>query len=259
MSKYYKEDKMTKNQEQVTRIIETIRGGVSTNINNINYTNNINNTNYKTTSIIVPSGNNEIEINPLGIPLGIATLSTSSQSEKSRDSINFVGGSELPAAWMNFKWDLFRNGQNKDGTAKLKLNCNIIKQDGTQQRLTANLNSPHDRVWRKVYDRSQQHWSVVSEEMTAWTENFGSELSAFRASKFALPAKSGSVEITAFLKEYPDDYIVRMIYRGQIYDYTMPKSSYERLTVRQIQGNQIATLYIGTSPRAFVDLDQLGI
>lgn len=251
---------MAKNIDQVNKIMETIRGGVSTNINNINYTNNTNNTNNKTTSIIVPDGNNDIEINSLGIPLGIATLSTSSQSmTSSRDSINFVGGSELPAAWMNFKWDLFRNGQNKDGTAKLKLNCNIIKQDGGQQRLTANLNSPHDRVWRKVYDRSQQHWTVVSEEMTAWTDNFGSDLNSFRASKFALPAKSGSVEITVFLKECQEDYIVRMIYRGQIYDYTMPKSSYERLTVRQIQGNQIATLYIGSQPRAFVDLDQLGI
>ena len=251
---------MSNNKIQTQRILDAIRGGVSTNINNINYTNNTNNTNNKTTSIIVPDGDNEIEINPLGIPLGLASLLTSSQSmTSSRDSINFVGGSELPAAWMNFKWDLFKNGQNRDGTAKLKLNCNIIKQDGGQQRLTANLNSPHDRVWRKVYDRSQQHWQVVSEEMTAWTDNFGSDLTAFRASKFALPAKSGSVEITVFLKEFQEDYWVRMIYRSQIYDYTMPKSSYERLTVRQIQGNQIATLYIGTQPKAFVDLDQLGI
>lgn len=242
------------------KIIELIRGGVSTNINNINYNNNTNNTNNKTTSIIVSNENNEVEINPLGIPRGIAALSTSSQSLTwSRDSINFVGGSELPPAWMNFKWDLFRNGQNKDGTAKLKLNCNIIKQDGGQQRLTANLNSPHDRVWRKVYDRNTAHWQCVQQELDQWTASFGQDLSAFRASKFALPAKSGSVEITVFFKEYQDDYIVRMIYRSKIYDYTIDKASYEKLTVKQIQGNQIATLYIGQRPCSFVDLDQLGI
>jgi hypothetical protein len=254
---------MSKDTAQVQRIMQAIRGCESTNINNINYTNNTNNINYKTTSIIVPDENNHVKQDTSVIPLGLASLSASQDIPRTlaspRDSINFVGGSVLPAAWMNFKWDLFRNGRNQDGTDKLKLNCNIIKQDGGQQRLSANLNSPHDRVWRKVSDRTQPHWRVVQEEIDLWRSHWGHDLAAFRASKFALPAKSGSVEITAFLREQPSEYWVRMIYRGKIYDYAIAKSSYERLTVRQIQGNQIATLYIGKEPKAFVDLDELGI
>jgi hypothetical protein len=221
---------------------------------NINNTNNTNNTNNITTSMFVQA-DNQVEENTTSSSLGLASLSASQKTPllSLPKELHFSGGNELPPAWLNFKWDLFKNPTG------LKLACNIIKLDGTKQSLTAALNSPQNRLWRKVEDRTSGHWQLVQEQYDLWREVLGPELEDFRASKLCLPGKKGSVEICVFMAETLQDYSVRMLYRNTIYDYTIPKSSTDKLTIKQITSNQIATLFIGKKAQAFVSLDDLGI
>ena len=227
-------------------VLKKLRAG--TNINNTNNTNNINNL---TTTMIVQA-DNPAEANTTSSSLGLASLSASQEKALPKE-IQFVGGKELPAAWLNFKWDLFKNPSG------LKLACNIIKLDGTKQSLTAALNSPQNRLWRKVEDKDTAHWQLAQEQYDLWREVLGPELTDFRVSKLCLPGKKGSVEIAVFMAETATDYCVRMLYRAAIYDYTIPKSSIEKLTIKQITSNQIATLFVGKKAQAFVSLDDLGI
>jgi hypothetical protein len=44
-----------------------------------------------------------------------------------------------------------------------------------------------------------------------------------------------------------------------MWDYVILKSSQDKLTVKQIQGNQIATLFIGSKARKILTEDDLGI
>lgn len=218
---------------------------------NINNTNNTNNTNNLTTTMFVQQ-DNQVEETSLRSSLGLASLSASQEMALPLE-IQFVGGKELPAAWLNFKWDLFKNPSG------LKLACNIIKLDGTKQALTAALNSPQNRLWRKVEDEDTAHWQLVREQYDLWRTVLGTELTDFRVSKLCLPGKKGSVEIAVFMAETSQDYCVRMLYRAAIYDYTIPKASMEKLTIKQISNNQIATLFVGKKAQAFVSLDDLGI
>lgn len=220
---------------------------------NINNTNNTNNTNNLTTTMFVQQ-DNQVE-KATSSSLGLASLSASQDSPllSLPKEIQFVGGKELPPAWLNFKWDLFKNPTG------LKLACNIIKLDGTKQSLTAALNSPQNRLWRKVEDRTTPHWALVQEQYDLWRTQLGPELTDFRVSKLCLPGKKGSVEIVVFLAETQTDYCVRMLYRNTIYDYTIPKASSDKLTIKQVTNNQIATLFVGKKAQAFVSLDDLGI
>jgi hypothetical protein len=239
-------------------ILKMIRSKNLTNINNTTYTNNTNNL-HTTTIVSDESNSSRSEIKDLSV--GLASLSASQQTTLAspRDSINFVGGSELPPAWLNFKWDLYKNPSTKQFKQQLKLKCNIIKQDGTKQALTASLNSPHTYIWRKVdTDNLSKHWELVKEELELWQSIWG-KTDGFRASKFYLGKKQGSVEIAVFLREEPDEFLVRMFYRAKIYDYAIPKNSIEQLTVKQLASNQIATLRVGKQACGFVSLDDLGI
>ena len=238
-------------------ILDLIRSKQATNINNIlTTTNNTNNTNNKITSIIVDGINNGEQIE-LRSSLG---SSASQKTLKSRDPINFVGGLELPQAWMNFKWDLFQNPSDR-ALAQLKINLNIVRQDGTQVKLTASLNSPHDRIWRKVSDeqRQEEHWRLIREEYTIWRKTYGSEVSDWRASKFYIPGKKDSTSSVVFLREEQDEYLIRFFYRAKMLDYVIPKSSYENLTTKQIRGNQRATLFVGRRQKMILTEDDLGI
>ena len=220
-------------------------------VTNINNTNNTNNTNNLTTSMIVLKTDNQVEVNASSTSFGLASLSARPLALP--EEIHFVSGNELPAAWLNVKWDLFKNPTG------LKLACNIIKLDGSRQALTANLNSPQNRIWRRVDDRTTTHWALVQEQYDLWRTTLGRELEHFRVSKLCLPGKKGSVEIAVFMAETTADYSVRMIYRSKIYDYNISKQSIEHLSIKQLTSNQIASLFIGKRAQAFVNLDDLGI
>lgn len=224
----------------------------STNINN---TNNTNNTNNKTTTIIVDEINNVVVNQSLRSSFGLA-----SRTDSSPKGIHLESGSELPAPWMNCKWDLFRNPSPKS-LPQLRLNLNIIRLDGTRAKFTASLNSPQDRIWRKVTDeeRKEPHWLLIQEQYYLWRREFGTELIDWRASKFYLPGKKESGETTIFFKEYMDRYQLRLFYRAAIWDYAILKSSAENLSLKQIQGNQIATAFIGRQARRLATADDWGI
>jgi len=226
------------------------RLGLGTNINN---TNNTNNTNNLTTTMFVQQDNQVEKMTSSSDGIASRPASQKTLLLSLPKEIQFVGGYVLPAAWLNFKWDLFKNPTG------LKLACNIIKLDGTKQALTAALSSPQNRLWRKVEDRSTPHWSLAEEQYNLWRQVLGTELTDFRVSKLCLPGKKGSVEICVFLAETQTDYCVRMLYRAAMYDYTIPKASVEKLTIKQVTSNQIATLFIGKKAQAFVSLDDLGI
>jgi hypothetical protein len=253
MSKYYKENKMAKNIDQVQ---SRLRDALATNINNIlTTTNNTNDTNDVITITFVE--NKDETDNELCSSLGLASLSASPQTTvKSREDINFVGGSELPAAWLNFKWDLFKNPSVK-GSAQLKINLNIVRQDGTQAKLSASLNSPHDRIWRGVDDEmaATEHWQLIRSEYQEWRRCFGPKVTDWRASKFYLPGKKESGDTVVFFREEATEYQVRLFYRARLLDYAIPKSSYETLSVKQIQGNQIATVFVGQRTRKLATAD----
>lgn len=221
------------------QIMERIRKkNLPTNINNINYDNY---TNYLTTVTIVPENNHAVETDIRHISFG-------------KDSRH------LPPNWRGVKWDLFRNpGQNADDSSRLKLCCNIIKQDTGTQQLIASLNSPHDRVWRKVLDRTADHWQLVDQNLRSWRREYGNTLLDFRVSKLAKPNREQATEIVVFLRENTDHYRIEMIYKSQLFPYMIPKDSREKLSIRQIQKNQIATLFVGRGTGDFADLDELGI
>lgn len=233
----------------------------ATNINNILTT--TNHTNHITTSMIVSDDNNQVD-QSLRSSLGLASLSASPQGSQSlatpTDSISFAGGSELPPAWLNFKWDLFRNPSDRV-LDQLRLNLNIVRKDGTQSKLTASLNSPHDRIWRKVTDeeRTDAHWQLVEDEYRAWRKHYGARVSDWRASKFYQPGKKDSTRLVVFLREEPDLYQLRLFYRAALWDYKLLKSSQDKLTIKQIQANQIATLFVGSQARKILTEDDLGI
>lgn len=249
-----------------SEILEKLRAKKATNINNIlTTTNNINNTNYITTSMIVSDDNNQVEdISPcssLGLvaePLS-ATQDIPGGKPQSKE-IHFSGGSELPPLWLNFKWDLFRNPSSKT-IPQLRLNLNIVRKDGTQAKLTASLNSPHDRIWRKVTDeqRLESHWSMIEQEYRIWRKAYGPNVTDWRASKFYQPGKKDSTEFVVFVKEDDNAYQLRLFYRATMWDYTLFKSSIDKLTVKQIQSNQIATLFIGSRARKILTADDLGL
>jgi hypothetical protein len=246
---------MTKTNAQ--DILNKIRAQKATNINNIlTTTNDTNNINHITTSMIVSDDSNQVEDISLRSSFGLASLSA---SQKSRE-LQFTGGSELPPAWLNFKWDLFRNPSDKT-TDQLRLNLNIVRKDGTQAKLTASLNSPHDRIWRKVTDeeRAEPHWQLVEDEYRVWRKHYGPKTSDWRASKFYQPGKKDSTRLVVFLREEHDQYQLRLFYRAAMWDYVILKSSQDKLTVKQIQGNQIATLFIGSKARKILTEDDLGI
>lgn len=243
------------------QILEKLRSKKATNINNIlTTTNNINNI---TTTMIVSDDNNQVEDISLRSSLGLASLSATQdipEDKPQSKEIHFSGGSELPSLWLNFKWDLFRNPSVKT-TPQLRLNLNIVRKDGTQAKLTASLNSPHDRIWRKVTDeqREEPHWSLIEQEYRIWRKAYGPNVTDWRASKFYQPGKKDSTELVIFLREEHDAYQLRLFYRAAMWDYTLLKSSMEKLTVKQIQGNQIATLFIGAKARKILTADDLGL
>lgn len=247
------------------KIVESILAAKqATNINNIlTTTNNTNNINNKITLTIVDEINNDVD-QSLRSPLGLASLSASQDIPESlsspRDPIDFVGGSELPAAWLNFKWDLFRNPSTSP-VDQLKLNLNIVRQDGTQIKLTASLNSPHDRVWRKVTDEEldDPHWQLVADQYKIWRRTYGPKITDWRASKFYLPGKKEGGRNVVFVREEPEEYQLRLFYRATMLDYVIPKSSIEKLTNKQLAANQIASLFIGKRAKALLTEDDLGI
>lgn len=251
---------MAKNIDQVK---SKLKGALATNINNIlTTTNNTNNTNNLTTITFVK--NKDGRDNELCSSLGLASLSASQDIPGSlaspRDSINFVGGSELPRSWLNFKWDLFKNPSVKT-TEQLRINLNIVRQDGTQAKLTASLNSPHDRIWRNVDEEAAatDHWQLIRSEYSQWRKTFGPKITDWRASKFYLPGKKESGDTVVFFREAESDYQLRLFYRATILDYAIPKSSYESLTIKQLQGNQIASLFVGKKTRKLATADDWGI
>lgn len=221
--------------------------------------NNKNNKNNKTTTTLCRPVNKAVGEDPTSSSFGLASLSASpegSQQYPQPRLLDLKVSSELPDRWKICKWDLFRN------EGRLKLNCNIIRFDNTAQRIVANLNSPHDRVWRKVpdEDKNNPHWALVRQELKLWRSTYGRTIRDFMVSKFYLPNKQGSVEIVAFMHESIDEYHIRMIYKAQMYDYIIQKSSYDSLSEKQIQGNQIASLCVTRQQSTpFVDLDELGI
>lgn len=251
---------MAKNIDQVKSKLNV---ALATNINNIlTTTNNTNNTNNLTTITFVEN-KDERDIS-LCSSVGLASEEALSpeglKNSWSRDSINFVGGSELPRSWLNFKWDLFKNPSVKT-TDQLRINLNIVRQDGTQAKLTASLNSPHDRIWRNVDEEAQatEHWQLIRSEYQQWRKTFGPKITDWRASKFYLPGKKESGDTVVFFREAESDYQLRLFYRATILDYAIPKSSYETLSVKQIQGNQIATLFVGKKTRKLATADDWGI
>lgn len=229
---------------------------LATNINNILTT--TNNINYKTTTMIVSDDNNQVEDLSLRSSSGLASLSAS--QDDSAKEIHFESGIELPAAWLNFKWDLFRNPSTKS-TPQLRLNLNIVRKDGTQARLTASLNSPHDRIWRKVTDeqRLEPHWALIEEQYHIWRSCYGPKVTDWRASKFYQPGKKDTTEFVVFLREQADAYQLRLFYRAAMWDYKLLKSSQELLSIKQIQSNQIATLFVGSRARKILTADDLGL
>lgn len=248
---------MAKNIDQVRN---KLNDSMATNINNILTT--TNNTNNLTTITFVK--NKDAKDTSLCSSLGLASEEALSpeglKNSKSRDSINFVGGSELPRSWLNFKWDLFKNPSPKS-TPQLRINLNIVRQDGTQAKLTASLNSPHDRIWRNVDEEAvaTEHWQLIRSEYQEWRKTFGPKLTDWRASKFYLPGKKESGDTVIFLREEEFEYQLRLFYRATLLDYTIPKNSYDILSVKQIQGNQIATLFVGKKTRKLATADDWGI
>ena len=245
---------MAKNIDQVQ---SRLKHALATNINNI--TNNTNNTNDLTTITFVD--NKDETDDSLRCSLGLASLSAPPQKTvKSREDIHFSGGSELPSAWLNFKWDLFKNPSARP-LAQLKINLNIVRQDGTQAKLSASLNSPHDRIWRGVDDEmaATEHWQLIRSEYREWRACFGPKLTDWRASKFYLPGKKESGETVVFFREEATEYQLRLFYRARLLDYSIAKSSYNDLSVKQIQGNQIATLFVGKKTRKLATADDWGI
>jgi hypothetical protein len=241
-------------KEILQRLTKTYQ---ATNINNILTT--TNNTNNKTTTMIVSDDNNQVKDVSLRSSFGLASLSASQPLALPRE-LHFSGGNELPPAWLNFKWDLFRNPSVKS-TPQLRLNLNIVRKDGTQAKLTASLNSPHDRIWRKVTDeeRIEPHWAMIEDEYRIWRKHYGPKTADWRASKFYQPGKKDSTRLVVFFREEQDAYQLRLFYRAAMWDYTILKSSQETLTVKQIQANQIATLFIGSRSRKILTEDDLGI
>jgi hypothetical protein len=236
-------------------ILKRLQAKKATNINNIlTTTNHTNDTNDKTTTIIVKD--NQVDDQSLRSSLGRASPSASQESKE----LQFDSGIELPPNWLNFKWDLFKNPSAKSRD-QLRLNLNIVRKDGTQAKLTASLNSPHDRVWRKVTDeeRADPHWSLVEEEYRTWRRTYGPNLEDWRASKFYQPGKKDSTRLVIFLREQHDLYQLRLFYRAAMWDYSLLKTSREQLTIKQIQGNQIATLFVGAKARKILTEDDLGI
>jgi hypothetical protein len=242
----------------IDQVKNKLKEALATNINNILTT--TNNTNNLTTITFVE--NKDAKDTSLCSSLGLASLSASQDSPmtSSRDSINFVGGSELPRSWLNFKWDLFKNPSPKS-TPQLRINLNIVRQDGTQAKLTASLNSPHDRIWRNVDEEAQatEHWQLIRSEYSDWRKTYGPKLTDWRASKFYLPGKKESGDTVVFLREEPTEYQLRLFYRATLLDYTIPKSSYDILSLKQVQGNQIATLFVGKKTRKLATADDWGI
>jgi hypothetical protein len=248
-------------------ILKKIRLQKATNINNINYNNYINDINDSTTSLICDSSHNQVEDISLCSSLGSASLAASPVGsldipggKPQSKEIHFSGGSELPALWLNFKWDLFRNPSDKS-TPQLRLNLNIVRRDGTQAKLTASLNSPHDRIWRKVTDeqRLEPHWAMVEQEYRIWRKAYGPNVTDWRASKFYQPGKKDSTEFVVFVREEHDQYQLRLFYRATMWDYILLKSSMDKLTIKQIQANQVATLFIGSKARKILTADDLGL
>lgn len=251
---------MAKNIDQVAT---RLKDALATNINNIlTTTNNTNDTNDLTTITFVDY--KDVKDTSPCSSLGLASLSASQDIpgtlSSPRDSIHFSGGSELPAAWLNFKWDLFKNPSVRP-LAQLKINLNIVRQDGTQAKLSASLNSPHDRIWRGVDQdmENSPHWQLIRSEYQQWRRCYGPKLSDWRASKFYLPGKKESGETVVFFREEHNEYQLRLFYRAKLLDYVIPKDSYESLSVKQIQGNQIATLFVGKKTRKLATADDWGI
>ena len=246
-------------------IIKSLRKNseIVTNINNINYNNNINNINNSMTSVIVSDDSNPEERNSLRSSSGLASLSASPKGSleniSSRDSINFVGGSELPGTWRGLKWDIYQN-KSANHKINLKVKMTVIKQDRTTIGLTASMNSPHDRLWRGVEDRTTPHWQAVNEQYQDYFRCFGKSLDLWRASKFYLNNKKGSVDqFTLFMLFADNSYNLRLIVDSQIFDYNISRDSWATLSQSQRDRNQIATAFYGRSQVKLINPRELGL
>jgi hypothetical protein len=235
--------------KKATNINNSTTSTTSTTFNDINNS---------TTSLIVPDDHNQEKEKSLRSSLGSASQNPGSLTS-SRDSINFVGGSELPAAWRGAKWDIYKN-LTRGGKPSLKVKLSVIKQDKTTQGLTASLNSPHDRLWRGIEDRNTNHWQCVNGNYLDYRAEFGPTIENWRVSKFYLDSKKSSIDImTLFIHWTEHDYCLRLILDGIIYDFNIPKLSYENLTEKQLKANQIATAFFGKSQVKMVHPRDLGL
>jgi hypothetical protein len=173
--------------------------------------------------------------------------------------IHFSGGSELPPTWRGAKWDIYKNPKSQ-GKFSIKVKLSVIKADRTTQSLIASMNSPHDRLWRGVEDQLTPHWQMMRDLYKDYRQQLGPSIEHWRVSKFYLDSKKASIDSAALFLHWSDsDYCLRLVRQGIIYDFVVPKNSYETLSDKQRGTNQVATAFFGRSQVKMIDITDLGI
>jgi hypothetical protein len=240
---------MVKNLNRVRELIKQ-----ATNINNINYNNYINDNN----DCVVDSNQVRPEVSDL--PVGLASEEALSPEGLKPREIHHVGGSELPASWRGVKWDIYLNKTAKTPKGALKVKMSVILQNRQTLGLIASMNSPHDRIWRGVEDLNTEHWQTVRSEYQDYKSQFGTSLDQWRVSKFYAGRKNRSYDMLAlFLHDDGLNFQLRLIADSKIYDYTVPKSSYDLLSQSQRASGQIATKFIGHGAVKMINPKEIGL
>lgn len=228
------------------------------NINNTNNTNNTNDTNnfLTTTTLVWSKDQSKEKENMTSSPLGKASpLETSSQEKEPLDSSQKISHKKMPSEWRGVKLDLYNNGINKDGSAKMKLNIGVIKKiDGSQVPLQASLNSSWDDGVRRSVDKNDwnndPHWIKVKQHRKELEYLYD-----IRASKIGLKQKSGGTELVAFVfQDCSKTWCVDIISECQVYSYELT----DELSESQIaQGHMIATVYAGLKKQRLLTAKEL--
>ena len=207
------------------------------NNNDINNNNNlINNTTLNWSCRLSDEGDNETSSSSLGKP---SKENIVSQRE---------GVRKLPPEWRGIKLDLFCNGNNKDGSAMLKLNISVLRKiDGAQHELQAVLNSKFDDAVRRGVDKvawnTDGHWISVKQHK----KELEYLLPDVRISKIGKKSKGGGTEWVAFVYSADSSWCVDIIRESQVYHFVLDQPLSEK---QQAQGNTIATGYFGHRKQA---------
>lgn len=237
---------MAKSASEILSRIKNTSG-----VTNINNTNNNNNTNNLTTSIIVPSEESN-EVRPkTKSSSGLASLSAS--QKPLAPPLGGIG--TLPPTWYGVKLDLFCNGVNKHGEDNLKLRLSITIEQNQVVQVDAALNSPSRYIYRGSKQQGDpQHWNCVR----TYERQLKADNIPYRASKFALPGKKGSVaDMACFLYKISGTWVAAVIRQGLVYEFDIDDAGSPNF----IKNHGIATAYYGQgkTDKRWISVKELGI